>query len=130
MTTTTNITATTSFEELAERYLATWNESDPTTRRQLVEQLWESDGRYVDPLVAATGHEAIDATLAAVQAQFAGLEFRLAGTVDAHHDQARFTWELAPAGGAAVAVGFDVLERGADGRIALVLGFLDQVPAA
>jgi hypothetical protein len=26
------------------------------------------------------------------------MTFRLAGAVDAHHDQARFTWELGPDG--------------------------------
>jgi hypothetical protein len=88
------------------------------------------EGRYVDPFAAATGRDAIDATLAAVQGQFPGLRFRLTGPVDAHHDQARLTWELTPAeGGEPVAVGFDVIQRDADGQLALVLGFLDQVPA-
>jgi hypothetical protein len=54
---------------------------------------------------------------------------RLAGAVDAHHDQARFTWELGPDGDAIV-IGFDVAQRDADGRLALVLGFLDKVPSA
>jgi hypothetical protein len=56
------------------------------------------------------------------------MTFRLAGAVDAHHDQARFTWELGPAGADAIVVGFDVAQRDADGRLALVLGFLDRVP--
>jgi SnoaL-like domain len=63
--------------EVAERYLATWNETDPTTRRRSVEQLGAPEGRYIDPLAAATGREAIDAILAAVQGQFPALRFRL-----------------------------------------------------
>lgn len=55
--------------------------------------------------------------------------FRLAGTVDAHHDQARFTWELGPDGTDAMVVGFDVAQWDADGRLSLVLGFLDKVPS-
>ncbi|RKE18586.1 nuclear transport factor 2 family protein [Streptomyces sp. TLI_171] len=117
-------------QSLAERYLAAWNETDPAARRKLVEETWAPDGRYVDPLVEARGHEQFDATLAAVQAQFAGLVFRL-GQVDAHHDVARFTWELAPEGAAeALVVGFDVLTATEDGRIATVVGFLDRVPTA
>jgi hypothetical protein len=117
--------------ELAERYIATWNETVPAARRHLVGQLWAAEVRYVDPLAAVTGPDAIDAMLGAVQEQFPGLRFRLAGPVDAHHDQARFTWELtAEDGDEPVAVGFDVIERDADGRLALVLGFLDQVPAS
>jgi hypothetical protein len=117
------------FDQLAQRYIDTWNETDPASRRRLIEATWAADGRYVDPLADARGHDAIDATLAAVQAQFPGLTFALAGPVDAHHDQARFTWELAPAGAEALVVGFDVAERDADGRLSLVLGFLDKVPS-
>jgi hypothetical protein len=58
------------------------------------------------------------------------MTFWLAGPVDAHHDQARFSWELGPADAEALVVGFDVAQRNADGRLALVLGFLDKVPSA
>jgi hypothetical protein len=58
------------------------------------------------------------------------MTFRLASAVDAHHDQARFGWELGPAGTGAVVACFDVAQRDGDGRLALVLGFLDKVPSA
>ncbi|GLW52322.1 nuclear transport factor 2 family protein [Kitasatospora phosalacinea] len=117
-------------QHLAERYVAAWNETDPAARRKLVEEVWAPGGRYVDPVVEAVGHDQFDATLAAVQAQFAGMRFRL-GPVDAHHDVARFTWELAPEGAAEpLVVGFDVLTAAADGRVATVVGFLDKVPTA
>lgn len=117
------------FTELAERYIATWNETDPSARRALIDQIWSKDGRYVDPLAEVAGRDQIDAVIAGAQAQFAGMTFRLAGAVDAHHDQARFTWELGPDGAGAVVVGFDVAQRDADGRLALVLGFLDKAPS-
>lgn len=41
-------------------------------------------------MAVATGRDAIDATIGAVQGQFAGLTFALTGPVDAHHHQARF----------------------------------------
>lgn len=83
----------------------------------------------VDPLAIAEGHDAIDATIAAVQNQFPGLVFSLAGPVDGHHDQARFTWALGPAGGEGLVVGFDVVERNRAGQLTQVLGFLDKIPA-
>ena len=93
-------------------------------------EVWADDGRYIDPLADVAGHDQIDAVIGAVQAQFPGLQFRLAGPVDAHHDQARFTWEPGLEGDYAVVVlGFDVAKRDADGRLALVLGFLDKVPS-
>jgi hypothetical protein len=41
-----------------------------------------------------------------------------------------FTWELGPAGGEAPIAGFDVAMTDDDGRLELVLGFLDRVPTA
>lgn len=120
----------TSFDELARRYVDVWNETDPASRRRAVDELWAQDARYVDPLVVAEGRDAIDAAIAAAQGQFPGLVFRLAGPVDGHHNQVRFTWELGPAGGAALAAGFDVAVTDGDGRLSQVLGFLDRVPTA
>jgi hypothetical protein len=124
------VTTATTLQDLADRYIAAWNETDADARRRLVDASWAEDARYTDPLVVAEGRDAVDATLAAVQAQFPGLVFRLGGPVDAHHDIARFTWELGPADGEALVVGFDVLVADAEGRIAQVHGFLDKVPAA
>jgi SnoaL-like domain len=118
------------FTKLAEQYIAAWNETDPAARRALIDEVWAADGRYIDPMAEVTGRDQIDAVIAAAQAQFAGMTFRLAGAVDAHHDQARFTWELGPDSTDALVVGFDVAQRDADGRLSLVLGFLDKVPSA
>jgi hypothetical protein len=115
--------------ELAQRYIDIWNTTDAEVRRREIGDLFASDARYVDPLVAAEGPEAIDQTVAAVQGQFPELVFRL-GPVDAHHNQARFTWELGPAGGEPLVVGFDVAVADDDGRLRSVYGFLDKVPAA
>ena len=120
----------TDFDTLAQRYIAAWNETDPVARQQAVAALYTEDARYTDPLVDAEGQEAIAATIGAVQQQFPGFVFRLAGPVDAHHDQVRFQWELGPADAPeAPIVGFDVAVRGADGRLRSVLGFLDRVPS-
>ena len=117
------------YTKLAEQYIAVWNETDPSARRALIDEVWSADGRYIDPLVEVAGREQLDAVVAAAQAQFAGMRFRLGGTVEGHHDQARFTWELGPDGTEPIVVGFDVAQWDADGRLALVLGFLDKVPA-
>ncbi|MEU8165566.1 nuclear transport factor 2 family protein [Micromonospora sp. NPDC049004] len=120
----------TSFDALAERYIAIWNETDPARRRTEIADVWASDARYVDPLTVAEGRDAIDATIAAVQGQFPGMTFRLAGPVDGHHDQLRFTWELGPDGVEAPVVGFDVAVLDGNGQLRQVLGFLDRVPVA
>lgn len=116
-------------QDVIERYIGVWNETDPQRRRQLVDELWAEDASYVDPVGEAHGRDAFDAMIAAVQAQFPGLVFTLVGPVDSHHSQARFTWGLGPAGAEPVVVGFDVAVTDEDGRLRNVLGFLDKVPA-
>jgi hypothetical protein len=120
----------TTYDELAQRYIDTWNETDPSARRAAVDRLFTEDARYVDPMAAADGHDAIASMIGAVQQQFPDFRFRLAGPVDGHHDQARFGWELGPEGSPGPIVGFDVAVSDASGRIQIVLGFLDKVPAA
>lgn len=111
--------------ELVNGYLETWNETDPAARRKAINELWAPDGTYIDPMAVATGRDEIDATIGAVQGQFPGLAFTLAGPVDAHHNVARFTWSL----GDDLVIGFDVLVLDEEGRISRVHGFLDKVPA-
>ena len=116
--------------DLATRYLAGGNETDPAARRALVDEVFAADVRYTDPLADVEGRDGLEATIAAVQAQFPGFRFRLAGPADAHHDQVRFTWHLGPEDGEPPITGSDVAVTDGDGRIRTVLGFLDRVPAA
>lgn len=117
--------------ELAERYLAVWNEPDAEVRRRAIAALWTEDGSYVDPLFSGEGHAAIEALVAATRCQFRGHVFRIISYVDAHHNIARFTWELSPVGGGECPViGFDVLVAAHDGRLRGVYGFLDKVPSS
>ena len=117
-------------QEIIERYLEAWNETDASARRELVAALWAADGSYTDPLADVRGPDAIAALIGAAQEQFPGLVFTLGGPADANHNQARFTWHLGPDGGEPVVIGFDVVVLDAAGRIASVHGFLDKVPAA
>lgn len=116
--------------DIAERYLAIWNEGDDARRRELIAVTWAEDGRYADPLMAGEGRDGIAAMIAGARAQFPGHHFSLAGTPDSHGANLRFSWSLAPEGGGAVARGTDFATLDADGRLACVTGFLDQVPAA
>ena len=95
--------------DLLENYLATWNETDPERRRELLETHWADGATYTDPLAAARGRVEIDATIAAVQAQFPDFVLTPVGPLDQHHRQARFGWGLGPAGAEPVVVGFDVV---------------------
>lgn len=118
------------YEDIATRYIASWNETDPDARRNALEELWAGDGRYSDPLADVQGIVDIDATISAVQGQFPSFRFRLVGPVDGHGSQCRFAWELGPEGQEAPVAGFDVAVLTTEGKVQTVLGFLDRVPAA
>ncbi len=114
---------------VADRYLAVWNEPDPAARRRALAEHWTPDARYVDPLMAGSGPESIAAMIEAARAQFAGHAFALSGKADGYGHYVRFSWTLAPDGGAPVGGGTDIVRLRDDGRIAEVVGFLDGAAA-
>lgn len=113
-------------QAIAERYIAAWNEADDARRRALLEEAWAPEARYADPLMQGEGRDGIAAMIGAAQAQFPGHGFTLHGTPDGHGRHVRFSWTLAPRGGAPVGGGTDVVRLDAEGRIAEVVGFLDR----
>jgi hypothetical protein len=117
-------------QTIAQRYIASWNETDAATRQQLVDGLWTDDARYVDPMMQAEGPDGIAALIAGVHTQFPGYTFALTGKVDGHGPFVRFSWSLGPADGSVIARGTDFAAVAADGRLSQVTGFLDQVPDA
>jgi len=116
---------TTSPKTVADRYLALWNEPDPARRQALLDQAWSAAGRYVDPLMSGQGRDGVGAMIEAARSQFPGHGFTLRGAPDGHGRHVRFSWTLAPAGGAPIAGGTDVATLDDDGRITDVIGFLD-----
>jgi hypothetical protein len=115
---------------LIDRYIAAWNATDAGARRALVAATFAPDASYLDPVMQGNGHADIDGMIAGVQARFPGHVFRRGGTLDAHHDHLRFSWELAPEGGAAIVKGTDFAVLSGDARLAAVTGFFDLVPSA
>ena len=114
--------------EVVDRYIETWNETDPARRRALIERAWTEDGTYLDPLMAGEGFAGIDAMIQGFQDRFPGLRCRRSGEIDAHHDRVRFGWAFAPEGGPAVAGGLDVGVVAGD-RLRSIVGFVDFAPA-
>ena len=114
-------------DQTVEGYFAMWNETDPQRRQELINSAWVTEGSYVDPLFAATGHAALDAMVVAVHERFPGYRFTLTEAIDAHHDRARWGWALGgPAGEPPVAIGVDFATLAADGRLPQVTGFFAQ----
>jgi hypothetical protein len=115
------------FEDLVDRYIAIWNETDAERRRELIGRTWSGDAQYVDPMLEGEGHAGIDRIVTAVHERYPGHRFRRVGAVDNHHDRLRFAWEFAADGGDAIVVGTDFAVLGADRKLATVTGFFDRV---
>lgn len=116
-------------ETIALDYLAVWNEADAGRRLAQMEGRWSDAATYVDPMMAADGRRAICDMIETARAKFPGLGFSLSGKPDGHGPFVRFSWDLGPEGGAAIAGGTDIVRLDAGGRISEVVGFLDNVPA-
>ena len=119
MTTTPDVT-------VIDTYLATWNETDAAKRADLIAASLGAYRWYRDPLLEADGLEAYDQMIAAVQAQFPGLEMRRTSGVDAHRDLVRFTWALGAPGAAPTFAGLDVAKFDDAGKLHRIIGFAGE----
>jgi hypothetical protein len=115
---------------VVDTYLSMWNETDPGRRAEIIRTAWSEQGAYWDPMLEATGHEAMGAMVETVQAQFPGQRFRRTSGIDAHHALVRFGWELAAPDGTVTVAGVDVGVIGEDGRLTRIAGFFGDLPPA
>ena len=112
------------------RYLAAWNERDPKRRRAIVAETWTDDGGYLDAHRNGNGHGAIDAMIAAAQAQFPGYRINRVSGIEAHNNVVRFSWAAGGSNEAPLYLGgIDFATLAPDGRIKTVAGFTDAAPA-
>jgi hypothetical protein len=124
--------------ELAEKYVALWNEPDPGRRRRTIAELWKEDGRhFLQPpqeiraiaarpgltttaILEARGHAEIEARATSAYEHWVGTEgltFRGRDDAERLGDVVKFHWEAVAKDSEVVAVGLLFLVLAADGRI-------------
>jgi hypothetical protein len=108
-------------QDLAERYVAVWNEADPERRRRRIAELWTQTGRHYVDVREARGYEALEQRIAASHEKNVrdhGHRFRAAKDARRLGDVVTFHWEMLPAETEAVlARGLEFLIVGEDGQI-------------
>lgn len=115
---------------VVDAWLVAYADPDVTRRQQTIAATWATDGALIDPPFDGVGHEALSGVVDVVLTHYAGHTFRRTTAVDAHHEYARYGWELVAADGAVAVAGIDVAHFAADGRLARVVGFFGPLAPA
>lgn len=139
-------TAQQSAAELADRYVALWNEGDPDRRRELIAGLWSEQGEHVlqppedarriaaapgvggSAIIEARGHTEIDARATSAYEHWIAAEgwsFRRRDDADRVHDVVKFHWEAVDDDGEVTGGGLNLLVLDGEGRIARDYTFVD-----
>jgi hypothetical protein len=138
--------STTDPTELADRYVALWNEPDAERRRAAVAALWTDDGAHVlqppremraaaaapgvglTARLEARGHAALEVRAKSAHDAFVaarGFTFRRRDDVDRLDDVIKFTWEMVSRDGEVAGAGLEVLVLALDGRIRIDHQFIE-----
>src|SRR5215218_10701876 len=124
--------------ELAEKYLALWNEPDADRRRRMIAELWTEDGRHIlqppqeireiaaqpgiglTAILEARGYDEIETRVASAYEHWVGsegLSFRGRDDAERLADVVKFHWEAVAKDGQVFAVGLVLLVVAAEGRV-------------
>jgi hypothetical protein len=132
--------------ELAEKYMALWNEPDADRRRRMIAELWTEDGSQIlqppqemreiaaspgiglAATLEARGHSELQARATTSYEHWVGsegLSFRARDDAQRLGDVVKFHWEAVADDGSTAAVGLNVLVLAADGRVQRNYTFVD-----
>jgi hypothetical protein len=108
-------------QTLADRYVALWNETDETRRRDAIAALWVAKGQHFVAGREARGYEELEKRIRGSHEKNVrddGNRFRAVPGARRLQDVVTFYWEMLPANGDNVlARGLEFLIVDADGRI-------------
>ena len=104
-------------------YVAAWNTTDSTARRELLERSFAADGTYTDPAASVVGRVALAEHLRVVAQRRPGASIAVTSPIDAHDGAGCFTGRLVAPDGATLREGIDFVAADADGLLGEVRGF-------
>lgn len=86
--------------ELADRYVAVWNEKDGVKRKRQIAELWVTEGEHYVEQRKVVGYEALEERIVHSHNEFvrdAGNRFRAVPGARREGDVVTFYWEMLPA---------------------------------
>jgi hypothetical protein len=108
-------------QELADRYVALWNETDSKGRLDLIKAFFAPDGVHYVRTLEARGYDALEQRVKGSHdknVRDGGNRFRARQDARLLRDMVTFHWEMIPATGDDVlAVGLEIIVVDPDGRV-------------
>jgi len=108
-------------QQLADRYVAVWNETDADARRKAISELWAPAGRHYVKTLEVRGHDELEERVVGAHQKNVrdnGNRFRAVANAQTLRNVVTFNWEMVPAaGGTILAVGLEFLVLDDQGQI-------------
>ena len=85
--------------DIANRYIAMWNEPSAATRREIILGLWSPEGACLSKSFQPRGYEALEERVATAHERWivqGGYRFFPLEGATGHHNVVRFRWKMAP----------------------------------
>lgn len=122
----------TTYNQLADRYVASLNENDPVARRKIIDELWAEDGAYCNRLFVVRGRDMVDAIFSTAHDEYFAKGFCFKSKNDAcgNHNGVKFGWVLITAAtGEVDTLGEEFLVLNDEGHISLNYQFGTRAPS-
>jgi hypothetical protein len=118
-------------DALIDAYCEAWSAPVPAERERILRSVLAPDARYCDPRCTLIGIDALLGHIAQVHASRPGATIVRTSAVDAHHEVARFAWQVRLPDGRALAESLDVVMLTKDGTaIESIVGFFGPLTPA
>ncbi len=109
------------FTNIAQRYVALWNEDDDEARRAGIEGLFAPEAVHYTPTLVASSYDELEVRIATAFTNWvaeAGYRFDLVGTPLGHHEGVLLRWQMTKVkDGDPLSIGTDFLQLNGDGMI-------------
>jgi len=115
-------------QEQIDEYVATWNETDPALRREMIQKIWTDDGYYVDRGAQAHGIDQISANIDRIHLKFPDRIYGRTSEIYNYRDRCRFEWAIIDPSGRPTFGGVAYAKFADDNRLRSVIGFFGPIP--
>ncbi len=109
---------------IIDRYCSAWNEIEKDVRRNILKEIWQENGKYIDPRADLNGVEELLNHIEIIKSSRPGTQITRTSKIDLHHGIGRFNWNLKKDDGTILLEGLDIVHFDKQGsKIQKIIGF-------